>query len=594
MKRRTLIVVALAALVRPAAGALPSPRDSWIEIRTASVTIYSNASEQKSRAVGADLERLRDALAQIAPEVSLASPVPTYVFLFRNAASFRPYQKTYNGAPVAAGGYFLSRPLANYVAVDIDQQGEERAILYHEYIHHVMGNNYASLPLWLHEGLAEYYSTFKVGRDEVRIGQPIPEHVAWLRQHNLIPLATLFKVDERSPEYNEASRRGGFYAESWALAHYLISGNPDRHRQAVEYLRLAQSGASPDRLLAQGFGADPAVLERELRIYVHRYLFDSTSFPIRPEANLTMEVRPVARPDVLYRLGDLLANLTEDHHEAAAEHFRAALAAQADHEPSLVGLGQLAERAGHREAARPYYEKAVKLAPDDFLAQYLYAQDQLEDPGPDSLRQARAALNRVVKLQPELGEAWASLGYTYQLEDQLPPEAIQALEKAHRLLPSRLDVAHNLAIAYARTGQPAKAEELIEGALVPGGDAEKIESAREALLDEEQRRAEELIADDKVAEALPLLEEVRTKTSRPERRQAMANRLAEIHGALNFNTFVDRYNQAVELANQGDVRGAAAILEPLIATTEDPRQVERARTLLSRLQPAKKKGKGQA
>jgi tetratricopeptide (TPR) repeat protein len=588
MKRCTLIVISLVALARPA-GALPSQRDPWIELRTASFTIFSNADERKTRSFGEDLERLRDALDQISPGLALSSPVPTYVFIFRDTVSFRPYQKDYKGEPLEAGGYFLSRPLASYLVISADPAGEPRPVLYHEFIHHVMRNNYANLPLWLHEGIAEYYSTFKVGPDEVRIGLPVPEHLAWLRRHNLIPLTTLFAVDESSPEYNESSRRGGFYAESWALVHYLISGNPDRRRQALEYLRLAQAGASPDRLLSQGLTAEPAGLERELRSYVQRYLFDSTRIPLQGKANLAMEVRPMAWPDVFYRLGDLLANL--DRREAAAEYFRAALAARADHEPSLTGLGQLEERAGNREASRAYYEKAARLAPDDFLAQYLYAQDQLEDPGPDSLRQARAALERVVKLRPDLGEAWASLGYSYQSEDRLPPEAVQALENAHRLLPNRMDVAHNLAITYARTGQPAKAEELIERVLVPAGDAEKVESAREALLDEVQRRAEELIVDDKVEEALPLLEEVRTKTSRPDRRQAMASRIEEIRGAVNFNTFVDRYNQALELASRGDVRGAAAILEPLMATTTDPQQIERARSLLDRLKPPKKKGK---
>ena len=125
--------------------------------------------------------------------------------------------------------------------------------------------------------------------------------------------------------------------------------------------------------------------------------------------------------------------------------------------------------------------------------QYLYAANLIDDPGPDSLRQARAALTRAVALRPDFGEAWARLGYTYQGEEELPAEAIQALETAHRLLPSRIDVAHNLALAYARTGQTGKAEELIERVLVPQAPPEQIESAREALLDEEHRRAEELI-----------------------------------------------------------------------------------------------------
>ena len=88
-------------------------------------------------------------------------------------------------------------------------------------------------------------------------------------------------MDEHSPEYNETSRRGGFYAESWALVHYLISGNPERRQQAAEYLRLAQAGTPPDQIFAKAFGADPAALERELRAYVQS---GSSTSPASPSA----------------------------------------------------------------------------------------------------------------------------------------------------------------------------------------------------------------------------------------------------------------------------------------------------------------------
>ncbi len=593
MKSRTLHAAALAAglwaLALPA-GALPAPKDSWIEVHTASFTLFSEAGERKTREIGEDLERLRDALSQLSTGLSQSSPTPTYIFVFRNASSFQPYQRTYNGKPLDSGGYFLGRELGNYVAINGDQHGDERPLIYHEYIHYLVHNNYAALPLWLHEGLAEYYSTFQVARDEARIGLPIPEHVYWLRQHTFIPLATLFAVNERSPEYNEASHRGGFYAESWALVHYLISGNPERRQQASEYLRLVQAGSPPDQVFAKAFGADPSVLEKELHTYIQKKLFDYTRTPIRSEASLAVDVKPMARADVLYRLGDLLANLGDDHAAEAAEHFQATLALQPEHGPALAGLGFLAERAGRAAEARSYYEKAAKLAPDDVRVQYLYGANLIADPGPDSLRTARAALRRAVTLQPDFGEAWARLGYTYQAEESLPPEAVQALETAHRLLPSRMDVAHNLSLAYARIGQTAKAEELIDRVLVPQASPEEVESAREGLLDEEHRRAEELVDTQKLAEALPLLEAVKAKTSRPQRRAEIEQQIGEIQRALNFNAFIERYNQAVELANRGKVQEAVAILEPLLQTTQDPMQVERARRLLEQLRPGRKKG----
>ncbi len=594
--RRFALILLPALLTGTIAAArdLPSPKEPWIELRTADFTLYSNAGERKAREIGEDLERLRDALAQLSPGLVLSSPVPTSIFVFKDAFSFQPYARSYNSKVVDKGGYFLGRQLGNYVAVNADQHGQEREVIYHEYIHYLLRNNVATLPLWLHEGLAEYYSTLQVNQGEARVGLAPPQHVPWLRQHPLIPLATIFAVDEHSPEYNEQSRSGGFYAESWLLVHYLISGNPARRREAAELLRLAQAGTPADRLFASAFGAGPAAIEAELRPYVQKYSFYAARLPLRPEANLAMTARPMAWPETLSRLGDLLGHLSDDHLALAAEHFRAALAAQpapAVQASALAGLGELAERAGKAAEARAFYEQAAPLAPADPTVQYLLARSLLADPGADSLRRARAALQKVVATSPDFGEAWASLGYTYQAEENLGPEAVASLEAAHRLLPARMDVAHNLALAYARTGQGEKAGELIERVLVPGGaSAEEIASARDALLDEQQRRAEELIDEDRTAEAVTLLEAVNARTTSPARREAIAGQLEEIRRKQSFNLFVERYNQAVELANQGDVKGAAAILEPLLSTTLDPMQTERARELLERLRPPPKKG----
>jgi tetratricopeptide (TPR) repeat protein len=595
--RRFALLLVLTALAAPAASPardLPSPKEPWSELRTADFTIYSNAGERKAREIGEDLERLHDALAQLSPGLVLSSPVPTSIFVFKDAFSFQPYARSYNSKVVDKGGYFLGRQLGNYVAINADQHGQERELIYHEYIHYLLRNNVATLPLWLHEGLAEYYSTLEVNQGEARLGLAPAQHVQWLRQHPLIPLATIFAVDEHSPEYNEWSRTGGFYAESWLLAHYLISANPERRREAAELLRLAQAGTPADRLFATAFGAGPAALEAELRPYVQKYSFYVSRLPLRPEANLAMTARPMPWPETLSRLGDLLGHLSDDHLALAAEHFRAALAAQpapADQASALAGLGQLAERAGKAAEARAFYEKAAPLAPADPTVQFLLARSLLADPAADSLRRARAALQKVVATSPDFGEAWASLGYTWQAEEDLGPEAVTALEAAHRLLPARMDVAHNLALAYARTGREPKAGELIERVLVPGGATpEEIESARDALLDEEQRRAEELIEADRTAEAVTLLQAVSARTTSPARREAIAGRLEEIRRRQSFNVFVERYNQAVELANQGDVKGAAALLEPLLSTTLDPMQTERARALLERLRPPARKG----
>lgn len=582
---RQLCLAIAIFLIAAAARPLPPPEEPWVEVRTANFTLFSNAGEHDTLRAGEDLERLRDALSKLSPGLTLNAPSPTWIYVFKSRVSMIPYQRLYAGKPLDAGGYFLTRAQANYVAVDDSPKQNPSAIIYHEYFHYVARNNYGDLPTWLHEGLAEYYSTFQVTKGEARLGLPIDEHLRWLRKHSWIPFVQLFTVDPASKEYNEAARRGAFYAESWALTHYLLDGNPQRRAQLQELLRLTKARAPGNEAFQKVFGTDPTVLERELHAYVNSYTFGYNRIPIQTEANLAMEARPMARQDILFRLGDLLSNLDEEHYVAAEEAFRAALAVQPDHSASLSGLGVLAELAHHPQEARSFYEKAAKLAPDDFVVQYRYAENLLDDPRPDSLRTARAALTRVVALRPDFGEAWARLGYSYQAEEALDENAVHSLETAHRLLPSRMDVAHNLALAYARTGRRDQAQELIEHVLVPQADPDAVLSAREALVDEDYRHAEELVTQEKVEEALPLLERVRDETRRPERRRRLELRIDEISRALDFNRFVAGYNQAVELANRGDVQGAVAILTPLAETVRDTSQAEQARKLLAKLKP---------
>src|SRR5207237_8476751 len=125
------------------------------------------------------------------------------------------------------------------------------------------------------EGLAEYYSTLSIeeGR-KVHLGELIPYHLMALREGKLYPLRTLFAVDHYSPEYNEGSKRGMFYAESWALVHYLILGNNvQRLPQLGKFLQLTEANKPTDEAGKQSFQMDFVTLEKELKKYLEAHTF---------------------------------------------------------------------------------------------------------------------------------------------------------------------------------------------------------------------------------------------------------------------------------------------------------------------------------
>src|SRR3984885_3235191 len=71
---------------------------------------------------------------------------------------------------------------------------------------------------------------------------------------------------------------------------------------------------------------------------------------------------------------------------------------------------------------------------------------------------AARELNISLKLQPENGDGWATLGSVYSKLDQLP-EAVSALREAIRQLPRQSDPHLTLAAVLVKQGQPAEAAE---------------------------------------------------------------------------------------------------------------------------------------
>ncbi|MGD8439668.1 MAG: hypothetical protein PVG53_03985 [Holophagae bacterium] len=592
-----LLLVAVSALTSAGrAGAapseLPSEKDRWIRVDSEHFTIFSNAPESTACSAASDLEELRRVIGMLFPKMRLTSPVPTSIYVFDTKASFAPYRLYYQERPVELAGYFTSRPLGNYAAiVSTNSHDDVTRTVYHEYIHSVLDTNQAELPLWLNEGLAELYSTFDVVRGTARIGNPIGSHLLWLRRNGLIPLAELFAIDRDSPDYNEGHRRGGFYAEAWALTHMLVIGQPDRHAQLSAFLRFLRQGVDTDDAFDQAFDTTFDELEKELKRYVQGRRFSYSWVSVDDTATPTISVSPLGYAEVLYRLGDLLVGAVPERAELAARHFRAALAIDPNHGPALAGLGRLDELAGRDSDALARYEKAAELAPDDFRVIYLLGARLSHDlahvqPPENRLAQAgraRAALRRAIELQPAFAEAWADLGYTFTWQTDPTDEGVDALGTAHRLLPKRGDVGYNLVVLQVRRGDRTGAEATIERMTAAGIDRTILESARELLFEIDLRRARELARDGRIDEARQILAEVEAATGDDElRRRVQLDIDTLTEPQPPDDGFLERYNDAVRLVNAGDLAAAIEALETLeaSATTED--QAIRARELLDR------------
>ena len=114
-----------------------------------------------------------------------------------------------------------------------------------------------------------------------RIGKPIDHHLRLLAQQPLLPLAELFAVVHDSPQYNERSRQGIFYAESWLLTHFLMAGdNPAYKARFGQFTQLLRQGQLPEQAFTNALQTTLPAMETELRRYLKRGVFTPVELPL--------------------------------------------------------------------------------------------------------------------------------------------------------------------------------------------------------------------------------------------------------------------------------------------------------------------------
>src|SRR5262245_2679140 len=202
-----LIVMVMGVLL----GVLPpvaSARDNWFLLRTKNFNVVSNANEGRTREMALHLEQFVAVFAKVF-KIRTQSPVPITVLAFKNDGSFKPFKPLYNGKPASLSGYFQGGQDENMIALDIEaNQLRPLATIFHEYTHLLTSYLPRQWPIWLNEGMAEFYSSLKVEGNQLTIGDPIWNHVDYLRANRLMPLSALLAVDQNSPAYHEKDKQG--------------------------------------------------------------------------------------------------------------------------------------------------------------------------------------------------------------------------------------------------------------------------------------------------------------------------------------------------------------------------------------------------
>jgi len=410
-------------------------KETWLRVKTSNFILISNASENDVRKVGIKLEQFRAAISIIFPKTKLETPTPTTVVLFRTDDAFRPFKPQLKGKPQEnVGGYFLAGPHTNYFALAAEDRGlSSYEIVFHEYEHYILHNNLLRIPVWLDEGLAEFYSSFETSDKDQKatLGVPIGRHVFYLRAHTIIPLKTLLTVDHKSPYYSESSKAGTFYAESWALVHYLMIGNQGKRQQQLkEFIKLLNTDLPPEQMFQQAFQTDLKTIEDELRPYLNRATYPVLTVTLPQRLSVEAgQTSTLWDAEIQYYLGDLLWHL--GRMEDAEARLKKSISLEPGFAPSLVSLGIIRLRQQKTDEAKDLFRSGIESDPKNYLAHYYYAGRLRAE---KHFEEAIESYKQALLLKPDASLTLTSLGYAY-LQSGKDDDAIQTFTRGLRVNP---------------------------------------------------------------------------------------------------------------------------------------------------------------
>ena len=438
-------------LVLALGGVTARAEERWIEVSAPHLQVVANTSAGTAHRLARDLTAFRAAVDGLLPGSESGAAPLTTVILFDEPASMAPLYPTYEGKRRPVGGLFAQGDDRNYVVVAV-KANETLPNAFHEYTHVLLARVRPALPLWLGEGLSDLYSNAEVGEREVVVGRPLEHHARLLKERGLLPLDTLFGAGLDSPEYNESGREDQFYAQSWAMAHYVFVG-AGRGREFVEALA---AGRSSSEAFASVLGVPPERQQKALATYVGRLSYPVMRAPVKPLASAALRETPVEEREALFYRGDCLAHL--GRLDDARPFLEKAIALSPSYAAPHRSLGLAHYHAKEYASALRWLGGAIERDPEDGFARFLRATAAVKQGGgsfgPAAAASVREDLLVATARLPDMPEPWQLLAYVDSVLGRSDDDAVRTLRRALELAPSRRDLQERLELVLARRGQP--------------------------------------------------------------------------------------------------------------------------------------------
>jgi tetratricopeptide (TPR) repeat protein len=442
------------------------PSEHWLEAKTPHFVVLTDSSEKQARRIAGQLEQMRAIFHALLPGATDDKGSPIVVLAMKDRKGFQSLEPE---AYLAKGqlnlaGLFLRAPDKNYILLRVDAEGDHPfATIYHEYTHYILSKD-TWLPLWLNEGLAEFYQNTDIHDKDVLLGQASAEDLIYLRQNRLLPIATLLKVDHTSPYYHDEQKGSIFYAQSWALTHFLMVNdrqkNTNRIRDHAQFLIKGEDSVTA----AQHAFGDLNQLQQSLQSYIQQAAFNAfrinSSFTVDVAS---FQVQPVSTPEANAIRADFL--VYDDRTKDAQELLATVLRDDPNNALAHETMGFLKFREHDIPAARKWYSEAVQLDSHSYLAHYYFASMTMQSGEKDRDAEIESSLRASINLNPSFAPSYDALAMFYAMRDQKLDEAHLLNAKAVQLEPENLFYRINTAAVLSQQRQYASAIGVLKAAL---------------------------------------------------------------------------------------------------------------------------------
>ncbi|MEQ1646471.1 MAG: tetratricopeptide repeat protein, partial [Pyrinomonadaceae bacterium] len=345
--------------------------------------------------------------------------------------------------------------------------------IFHEYVHWILDTNFgkSEVPPWFNEGLAEYYQTFEIKDDiKVKLGLPQGGHLNILQQSQLIPLNELFNLTQYQVLQTGGHSRSIFYAQSWALVHFLIQNG--KQSALSQYLGMIRNGAKPDAAFSQAFQTNYDKMQSDLRNYVQKrsYNYNEITFKQKMTFDTGMSVSPLDDGWTDFYLGDLLYH--NNRADDAEPYLLNAIKAKPDNSMANASLGMIKLKQRKYDEARTLLEKAIAADHNSHIAYYRYAyllsRDGRDELGfvrrfePAAAEKMRNALRKAIAINPAFTESHELFAFVNFVNNEDLDEAVQILSEGLKQSPGSPRLGLRLAAIYLRQSKTGDAHSLAE------------------------------------------------------------------------------------------------------------------------------------